>query len=237
MGARLPEDPMTASQLASSPTAALLGRLNEIEAKNAPASLWFSGDTSLLLERRVAIVGTRKPSDAGLKRAARLATELVGHGVVVVSGLALGVDTAAHRAAIAAGGRTIAVLGTGIDRCSPASNRDLQDEITRDHLVLSQFEPGTPPIDRNFPARNRTMALVSQATVIVESQERSGTVSQGWEAIRLGRPLYLLRSLVESGLDWPALMIEYGAEVLDETEQLLVELPPAIEPELAEAAF
>lgn len=215
----------------------LLGPLNDVERKNSPARFWYAGDPALLRLRRVAIVGTRKPTEEGARRAGRLVRELANEGVVVVSGLALGIDTAAHRAAIEGGGRTIAVLGNGIDLCSPRSNQSLQETIAQDHLLLTQFEPGTAPLDRNFPARNRTMALVSQATVIVESQERSGTVSQGWEAIRLGRPLYLLRSLVESGLDWPALMIQYGAEVLDDIEELLHDLPTPFEPELAEAAF
>lgn len=161
----------------------LLGSLNAVERRNSPKLLWYQGHREFLRERRVSVVGTRKASEAGLRRAARLATELARADVVVVSGLALGVDAAAHRAAIQAGGRTIAVLGNGIDLCSPKANQELQELIARDHLVLSQFEPGTLPIDRNFPQRNRTMALVSEATVIIEAQERSGTVTQGWEGI------------------------------------------------------
>ncbi|MFN7941914.1 MAG: DNA-processing protein DprA [Thermoanaerobaculia bacterium] len=204
----------------------LLGSLNAVERRNSPKLLWYQGHREFLRERRVSVVGTRKASEAGLRRAARLATELARADVVVVSGLALGVDAAAHRAAIQAGGRTIAVLGNGIDLCSPKANQELQELIARDHLVLSQFEPGTLPIDRNFPQRNRTMALVSEATVIIEAQERSGTVTQGWEGIRLGRPVFVLRSLLESGLAWPKLMVDYGAEVLDGTYTVLDALPP-----------
>jgi DNA processing protein len=155
-----------------------------------------------------------------------------------VSGLAQGVDTAAHRAAIDVGGRTIAVLGNGLSVYFPAKNRDLQQTIARDHLLVSEFEEQAPSRKANFPARNRTMALLSNATVIVDAQERSGTVSQAWEAIRLGRPLFLLRSLVDkAGLEWPRLVMEYGADVLESTEQLLPLLPTAEEPELDAAAF
>jgi DNA processing protein len=163
---------------------------------------------------------------------------LVAADVVVVSGLALGIDAAAHRAAIDAGGRTIAVLGNPLTVFYPSANRTLQEEILRDHLALSQFPEGAPTHPRNYPLRNRAMALVSHATVVVEANERSGTVSQAWEAIRLGRRLYLLRSLVEeAGLHWPKLLLEYGAEVLDHLDPLLGELPFARETEFAEAPF
>lgn len=235
--AKLRREAIVNATLPSATVEALLGPLNAVERRNSPPQLWFAGDRSLLRQRRVAVVGTRKASEEGLRRAARLGRELAKQGVVVVSGLALGIDTAAHMAAIENGGRTIAVLGNGIDVRYPKRNSALQDAIAKDHLLLSQFEPGTPAIDRSFPSRNRTMALVSQATVIVEAQERSGTVSQGWEAIRLGRPLFLLRSLVKSGLAWPTLVLEYGAEILDDTEQLVAELPYLPESELAAAAF
>ncbi|HEV8240504.1 MAG TPA: DNA-processing protein DprA [Thermoanaerobaculia bacterium] len=222
----------------SSSPAELLGPLNEVERKHAPAALFHAGDVALLKQRRVAVVGSRSTSEDGLRRAARLARELVAAEVVVVSGLAEGIDTAAHRAAITAGGRTIAVLGNPLSTFYPRQNRELQETIAREHLLLSQFTDGVPPRKDNFPMRNRTMALVSQATVIVDAQERSGTVSQGWEAIRLGRPLYLLRSLAENAaLQWPGLMLQYGAEVLDDVAALVADLPPRVEPELAEVAF
>lgn len=215
----------------------LIGPLNAVERKNAPPLFFFAGDETLLRRPRVAVVGRREASEEGRRRAARLARELVVADVVVVSGLALGIDAAAHRAAIDAGGRTIAVLGNPLDVFYPAANRALQEEISRDHLALSQF-PGGVPRAQNYPLRNRAMALVSHATVVVEAGERSGTVSQGWEAIRLGRPLYLLRSLVDDPqLQWPRLMIDYGAEILDRLDPLVAELPPTREPALVEAPF
>lgn len=221
----------------SATPAQLLGSLNAVEQRNAPALLYYVGDLRLLDRRRVAVVGRRDASAEGLRRAARLARELVAADVVVVSGLALGIDTAAHRAAIDAGGSTIAVLGNPLSTFYPAANRALQEEIYRCHLALSQFSEGVPPRPRNFPLRNRAMALMSHATVVVEANERSGTVSQAWEAIRLGRPLYLLRSLVESGLQWPKLLLEYGAEVFDNIEPLIEDLEFAGTAKFAEAAF
>ena len=207
----------------------LLGPLNEIEKKNAPRSLYVAGDRSLLLEgRRVSLVGSRRASEEGLDRAARIARALVGRGVIVVSGLAEGVDTAAHRSALEALGRTIAVLGTPLDQFFPPENRELQIRIMHEHLAVSQFAPGNPVGRRSFPMRNRTMALLSDATVIVEAGEGSGTHHQGWEALRLGRPLFLAEATARNGsLRWPAEMIHYGAEVLaDEGLDVLFDALP-----------
>lgn len=196
----------------------LLGPLNEVEKKNAPPALFVAGDVSLLRSgRRVSVVGSRKASDEGLARAAKLTRLLVERGVVVVSGLAEGVDTAAHLAALQCHGKTIAVLGTPLDTFFPASNRELQQRIMREHLAVSQFAAGSAGGRKCFPMRNRTMALLSDATVIVEAKEGSGTLHQGWEALRLGRPLFLLDSVVKDHtLAWPAEMLRYGAEVLSD---------------------
>jgi DNA processing protein len=205
----------------------LLGPLNEVEAKYAPKCLNTLGDRRLLgTSPRVAIIGSRRASNAGLRRTAKLARELVGEGVAIVSGLAEGIDTAAHSSAIEAGGRTIAVIGTPIDVAYPARNRELQNLIAAEHLLISQFGSGTPIQRGNFPQRNRTMALFSHASVIIEAGESSGSLSHGWEALRLGRPLFLLRSIMENpALKWPASLIEYGACVLSRTEDVLEAIP------------
>ena len=175
---------------------------------------------------RVAVVGTRKPTVEGAARTRRLVGELVGRGVVVVSGLAEGVDTLAHVTAIERGGKTVAVLGTPLNEVYPAANRDLQESLARDHLIISQFPSGWPVQRKNFPLRNRTMALIADASVIVEAGDGSGTLSQGWEALRLGRPLFFLRSLLDvPNLRWPREMIEYGAAILESVEPLLDVLP------------
>lgn len=204
----------------------LLGPLNETERKFAPQQLWTAGDAELLrCHPRVAVVGTRKPSADGVRRARKLVAALVQADAIVVSGLAEGIDTVAHTHTITLAGRTVAVLGTPLDQSFPATNRALQRQLAAEHLVVSEFAPGRPSARGNFPRRNRTMALLSDATVIIEAGEGSGTISQGWEALRLGRPLFLLRSLVESSLAWPREMVQYGAFELRQAEDLLSVLP------------
>lgn len=217
----------------------LLGPLNAVERQSAPEWLYLAGHVELLGPRpRVSIVGTRKPSQHGASRASRLSRELAAEGVVVVSGLAKGIDTAAHESAIAAGGRTIAVLGTPLDVVYPRENAELQRRIAAEHLLVSQFPPGHPSGRTNFPRRNRTMALLTDATVIVEAGETSGSLSQGWEALRLGRALFILKSVAETkALAWPHEMLRYGARLLSDTEELLDTLPPQLEESLARAPF
>ena len=207
----------------------LLGPLNEVEKKNAPKRLFVVGDVALLrVSPRVSVVGSRKASPGGLERALHLSKLLVERGITVVSGLAEGIDTAAHESAIAHGGRTVAILGTPLDQTYPAGNKALQARLMREHLVVSQFPSGSPSRRENFPIRNRTMALLSDATVIVEAGDGSGSLHQGWEALRLGRPLFVMESATkDSGLSWPEEMLRYGAQVLSrETLEVLFELLP-----------
>jgi len=217
----------------------LLGPLNEVEARHAPKFLFIEGDRNLLRTGpRVAVIGSRRVTEDGLRRTNRLARELVGAGVTVISGLAEGVDTAAHQASIEAGGKTVAVIGTPLDKAYPTSNRKLQAYLSENQLVISQFAIGTPTQPKNFPQRNRTMALISHASVIVEAGESSGSLSQGWEALRLGRPLFLLRSIFDDpALKWPTQMLEYGASVLTDVEELLEVIPCADMSEQFDAAF
>jgi DNA processing protein len=217
----------------------LLGPLNQFEHKHAPAWLYTAGNVRLLRNGgRVAIVGSRRASAAGTRRTRKLARLLVARGVVVVSGLAEGIDTEAHLTAMKSGGRTIAVIGTPLDDYFPARNAGLQRSIAAHHLVVTQFAPGQPTQRKNFPLRNRTMALIADATVIIEAGDSSGSLSQGWEALRLGRPLFLARSLLgDTALAWPAKMIHYGARVLSEQtlEELVDCVPDRRESELFDA--
>lgn len=193
----------------------LLGPLNEVERKNAPAKLFLAGDPSLFAAGpRVSVVGSRKATELGKNRAAKLTRALVQRGAVVVSGLAEGIDTVAHTTAIKHGGRTVAVLGTPLDTYFPAENRTLQELIMREHLAVSQF--ATKGGSKNFPMRNRTMALLSDVTVIVEAGEKSGTLHQGWEALRLGRLLFMLESLASQRFEWTEELRKYGAQVLSD---------------------
>ena len=207
----------------------VLGPLTELEERAAPPTLYLKGRPALLQSGpRVAVVGSRRPSREGLERARLITEVLVDHGVTVVSGLALGIDTVAHRTAIAQGGKTIAVLGTGLDRCAVPENRQLQEHIAKHHLLVSQFPPGGSVHRSYFPRRNKTMALLSDATLIVEAGEGSGTRHQGWEAIKLGRPvLFPERFLDTTVVTWPQQMTEYGAFGFDARTLPLVldELP------------
>lgn len=207
----------------------LIGPLNEVETKNAPKVLYLSGNLDLIQKgRRVSVVGSRKASEAGRSRAASLTKALVAADVTVVSGLAKGIDTVAHETAIALGGQTIAVLGNPLETFYPASNRSLQAQIADSFLAVSQFPTGYPSQPKNWPRRNRTMALLTDCTVIVEAGEGSGTLHQGWEALRLGRPLFLMESVTTNEhLAWPREMIKYGALVLSRSnlEAFLEEIP------------
>jgi len=218
--------------------ARIMGGLNEFERRHAPEQLFACGDVTLLRAAvRVAVVGSRKASLPGRKRVAKLVSALVERDVVIVSGLAAGIDTAAHEEALKRGGRTIAVLGTPLNEAHPASNAPLQAQLMEKHIVVTQFPLGHPTLRSNFPRRNRTMALLCHASVIVEAGESSGTLSQGWEALRLNRPLFILRSVFDNNeLTWPEEMRMYGAQVLEDTEQLLQALPIGLPP-LEEVAF
>ncbi len=201
----------------------LLGPLTAEQKAKVPEHLHWMGDRSLLRPAwtRVSIVGSRKASPEGRRRAMQLSRDLVHEGVVIVSGLATGIDTAAHTATLDHKGRTIAVLGTSFEECNPAANRELQARIGRDHLLLTQIAPGQRTGKWAFPARNRLMALISDATVIIEAGVTSGTQHQGWEAIRLNTPLFLAQSLIDRKLDWTEMMLDYGARPLASTEDVL----------------
>ena len=209
-----------------------LDRLAPEEHKFAPKSLQLEGDASLLFSgRKVAVVGTRKPTPEGIKRTRAIVQLLVERNITVVSGLALGVDALAHSEAIRLGGRTIAVLPTPLDTCSPKSNEPLLNEIKANHLAVSQFEPGSIVNKGHFIRRNRTMALLTDATIIVEASESSGTQSQAWEAVRLSRMLLMFESLVKApGLEWPQKLIDYGGLVLtrENASELLDAIPQPI---------
>jgi DNA processing protein len=178
----------------------------------------------------VSVVGSRKATDRGLDIAAGVARELVSRGVTVVAGLALGIDSAAHRAALADGGRTVAVIGTGINRAYPAENQDLQEEIASRGLLLSQFWPDAPPRRQNFLMRNATMSGYGLATVVVEAGEHSGARAQARMALEHGRPV-ILTDLVAERNEWaqalagrPGIYVANSLRsVLDIVDQLMAE--------------
>ncbi|WP_158810433.1 DNA-processing protein DprA [Beijerinckia sp. L45] len=188
------------------------------DARHPVEMLYYCGEWELTETRCVAIVGSRKASEEGLKRAAQISRELVKADFTVVSGLAAGIDRAAHTAALEAGGRTIAVIGTPLDSIYPKENRDLQDQIARDFLLISQvpvlrYARQAPPQNRLFfPERNVTMSALTDATIIVEASDTSGTLTQARAAMHQGRHLFILNSCFErADLKWPAKFEEMGA--------------------------
>ncbi len=190
---------------------------------NGAPNLFLAGDSTLLRRPCVAIVGTRQVSREGAARARRLAREVVGNGVVVMSGLAKGVDTEALTEALEQGGRVVAVIGTPLDKAYPAENSQLQERIYREHLLVSPFEEGSVVQKRFFPHRNKVMAALSDATVIIEATDTSGTLHQAVECTRLGRWLFVAKSLRDDPkVTWPRSFEKYAKmRWLSETEDLL----------------
>jgi DNA processing protein len=160
-------------------------RLAEIP--DAPATLHVRGTLVDADALAVAIVGSRRATPYGLEVAETLAADLAARGVTVVSGLARGIDSAAHRGALRVGGRTLAVLGSGVDVIYPPENRRLASEIVVRGALVSQFAPGTPPLPHNFPTRNQVIAGISLAVVVVEAAEKSGSLITARLAAELGR--------------------------------------------------
>jgi DNA processing protein len=172
-------------------------RLREL--RTAPRQLWVRGTLAVGEPPAVAIVGTRKSTPYGERVARAIATACARHGVCVVSGLARGIDAVAHQAALDAGGRTVAVLGTGIDQYYPRQHRALQERIARDGLVVSEFGPGEPGHAGAFPQRNRLIAALADVTVVVEAPESSGALNTARYARELGRML----AVVPHNIDAP----------------------------------
>jgi DNA processing protein len=193
------------------------------EAEGLALELWCAGDISLVQRKGVSIVGTREVSKDGAARARRLARELSEHSIVVFSGLAKGVDTEALQSAINANGRVVAVIGTPLDKAYPAENKKLQEQIYKDHLLISQFRSGQRVFPTHFPERNKLMAALSDATVIIEAGETSGTLHQAAECQRQGRWLFIAQAVIDDkNLSWPSRFINHEkCRVLRCTEDLL----------------
>lgn len=189
-------------------------------------TLYGAGDRRLLELGGVAIIGSRKASPGGRDRAAELARALVADGVVVISGLAAGIDASAHRAAIEAGGRTIAVVGTPLEVAYPPENGELQEAIYRQHLLISPFPSGTKTIPKHFPERNRVMARLALGTAIIEASDTSGSLHQVAESLEVGRSVFIARAVVDNPkVTWPqrfrgqagVFVFDSPSDVLDRT--------------------
>ena len=184
-----------------------------------PPFVFIAGALAPADRRAIAVVGARVASPHGVWAARAIAEHLVDHGYTVVSGLAAGIDNAAHTAALARGGRTVAVIGTGLRRYYPPQHADLQRRIAAECAVISQFWPDAPPSRRSFPMRNAVMSGFSLATVVVEASLTSGSRIQARLALEHGRPVFLLESLLEH--EWArACAARPGARVIRSPDEI-----------------
>ncbi|MEP1522000.1 DNA-processing protein DprA [Ascidiaceihabitans sp.] len=188
------------------------------DARNPVEMLYYQGTWELSEKKGLCIVGSRGASEDGQRRAARLAKELVKRDYAIVSGLATGIDSAAHNAALEAGGTTIGVIGTPLGEYYPKENRELQDHIAEKHLLISQvpiIRYSEEPFRNKrqyFPERNATMSALTEGTIIVEAAETSGTLTQARAAMHQGRKLFILDSCFQrTDITWPARFEKQGA--------------------------
>jgi DNA processing protein len=192
----------------------------------SPPSLEVRGSLEIADTLAVAIVGSRRPTPYGLEVAEALAADLAARGVTIVSGLARGIDAAAHRGALAGGGRTLAVLGNGIDIVYPPEHRDLFRAVEADGALISQFPRGTPPLPHHFPTRNRTIAGLALGVIVVEAGERSGALITASFAADLGREVFAVPGRVTSELSrGPHGLLRDGAILVRDWADVVQELP------------
>jgi DNA processing protein len=190
-----------------------------------PPVLWLRGHPEVLSQPAVAIVGSRAASAYALEVAARLGGELAGRGVVVVSGLARGADGAAHRGCLDGGGATVAVLGSGVDRIYPPEHDALAASICKQGALVSEFGPGTPPLPDHFPLRNRLISGISLGIVVVEANEKSGSLITARCALEQGRDVMAVPGSVLGGRNRGShALLKDGAKVVETADDILDEL-------------
>jgi DNA processing protein len=190
-----------------------------------PALLFYRGDLSVLDAPCVAIVGSRKATAYGRTAAARLAADLAHAGVVVISGMARGIDTCAHQGALESGGKSAAVLGCGLDICYPPENLRLREKIVRTGVLLSEFPPRTEPKAQHFPLRNRIISGLSLATIVVEAAEKSGALITADCALEQGREVFAVPGSINSPYSRGChKLLKEGAAILGEANDVLLEL-------------
>ncbi len=200
-------------------------RLREIY--DPPLMLFTRGRTELLNRVAVAIVGTRAPSAYGTMAAARFGTDLARAGLVIVSGMARGIDTSAHKSCLEAEGDTIAVFGSGVDVIYPAENRRLADEISKKGLLVSEFPLGSPSYPQNFPIRNRIVSGMSAGVVVVEGAQYSGSAITARLAMDQGREVFAVPGNISSKQSWgPNLLIRQGATLVQDWQNVVEQLNP-----------
>ena len=192
---------------------------------DAPPGLWYRGTLTPLAEKVVAIVGSRSGSRVALETAGQLAHDLAARGIVVVSGLARGVDSAAHRGSLSADGSTVAVLGSGLDRLYPAEHKALATAIEHRGAVLSEFPPEAPPLPFHFPLRNRIISGLCRAVVVIEASERSGSLITVSCALEQGREVMAVPGSILGGRNRGAhALIRDGAKIVESADDIVEEL-------------
>lgn len=211
-------------------------RLREIF--DPPLLLFALGNPELLASHSIAVVGTRRPTPYGIAASERLSADLAKAGLAIVSGMARGIDTAAHRAALNEEGTTIAVLGCGVDVLYPSENRRLYQEISRRGLLVSEFPMGAPAYPQNFPIRNRIVSGLSLGVVIIEGAQHSGSAITAKLAMDQGREVFAVPGNITSKMSWgPNLLIkDGGAKLVQEWTDVTNELPSAVRRELVSRA-
>lgn len=192
-----------------------------------PPVLFYAGNPDILDEENsLAVVGSRKATQYGLKLAESFSRELSEAGLCIASGMAVGIDGAAHRGSLQSTGKTIAVLGSGIDVIYPKSNRELFFSIIRHGCVVSEFLPGTPPMKQNFPRRNRIIVGLSKAVLVVEATRKSGSLITARLALENGRDVFAIPGDINKrsseGTNW---LIQNGAKLISSVEDILEEFP------------
>lgn len=210
------------------------------DSPNPPLALFIAGDPACLWQPAIAIVGSRMPSAGGRDIARDFATALAGHGLTIASGLAAGIDAAAHRAALACKGSTYAVIGTGPDLAYPRHHRQLQAQVAAAGAVVSEYPPGTAPRSGQFPARNRLLAALALGTVVIEAAERSGALITARLASEAGREIFAVpgsihnpmargcHRLIREG----ATLVTHSADILEGVANLAGELACALQTRL-----
>jgi len=197
------------------------------EIYDPPILLFARGRVDLLPSIMLGVVGTRRPTPYGIAAAERLSADLAHAGLTIVSGMARGIDTAAHRGSLNGGGDTIAVLGCGVDVVYPSENRKLAAEIASRGLILSEFPMGSIAFPQNFPIRNRIISGMSVGVLVVEGAQYSGSAITAKLAMDQGREVFAVPGNITSKLSWgPNLLIKQGAKLIQDWNDVLAELPP-----------
>lgn len=195
------------------------------EIADPPVILYADGETDLLSQQQLAIVGSRHPTPSGYETAHMLAASLAKLGFVIVSGMALGIDGAAHQGALSAGGKTVAVMGTGLDLIYPTRHEHLAEQIRESGCLLSEYPLGTPALGRHFPMRNRIISGLSRGVIVVEAALKSGSLITAKQALEQGREVYAVPGSIHNptsrGCHW---LLREGAKLVENTEDILSEL-------------